>query len=118
VITAAGAGAAAFDLGLLRREDEDGLAEAVESGLGLLPGVIAFDGIRQRGSGPPDPADAARRISTLWRRIGLPPAAATASVVITPSCGLAGATPAGARQTLAWCAKAARILPELIEEEG
>jgi hypothetical protein len=39
-------------------------------------------------------------------------------VVITPSCGLAGATPAGARQTLAWCAEAARILPELIEEEG
>jgi hypothetical protein len=118
VIKAAGAGAAGFDLGLLRRGEEDSLAEAVESGLGLLTGVIPFDGIRQRGSGSPAPADAARRIRTLWRRIGQPPAAATASVVITPSCGLAGATPAGARQTLAWCAKAARILPELIEEEG
>jgi hypothetical protein len=119
VITAAGAGAAAFDLGLLRREDEDGLAEAVESGLGLLTGVIAFDAIRPRGSGPPpDPADAARRIAALWRRIGLRPAAAAAGVVITPSCGLAGATPAEARQTLAWCGEAARILPELIEEEG
>jgi len=118
VIKAAGAGAAGFDLGLLRRGEEDSLAEAVESGLGLLTGVITFDGIRQRGSGSPAPADAARRIRTLWRRIGQPPAAATASVVITPSCGLAGATPAGARQTLAWCAEAARILPELIEEEG
>jgi hypothetical protein len=118
VIKAAGAGAAGFDLGLLRRGEEDSLAEAVESGLGLLTGVIPFDGIAQRGSGSPAPADAARRIRTLWRRIGQPPAAATASVVITPSCGLAGATPAGARQTLAWCAEAARILPELMEEEG
>jgi hypothetical protein len=118
VIKAAGAGAAGFDLGLLRRSDEDGLAEAVESGLGLLTGVIPVDGIRPPGSGSPAPADAARRITALWRRIGLPPAAATAGVVITPSCGLAGATPARARQTQAWCAKAARILPELIEEEG
>lgn len=118
VIKAAGAGAAGFDLGLLRRGEEDSLAEAVESGLGLLTGVIPVDGIRQQGSGSPAPADAARRIRTLWRRIGQPPAAATASVVITPSCGLAGATPAGARQILAWCAEAARILPELIEEEG
>jgi hypothetical protein len=37
-------------------------------------------------------------------------------VVITPSCGLAGTTPAGARQILARCREAARILPELIEE--
>ena len=118
VIKAAGADAAGFDLGLLRRGEEDSLAEAVESGLGLLTGVIPFNRLRNQGSGSPAPADAARRISTLWRRIGQPPAAATASVVITPSCGLAGATPAGARQTLAWCAEAARILPELIEEEG
>lgn len=118
VIKAAGADAAGFDLSLLRRGEEDSLAEAVESGLGLLTGVIPVNGLRNQGSGSPAPADAARRIRTLWRRIGQPPAAATASVVITPSCGLAGATPAGARQTLAWCAEAARILPELIEEEG
>jgi methionine synthase II (cobalamin-independent) len=118
VIRASGAGAAGFDLGLLRRADEDGLAEAVEAGLGLLAGVVAHDVLRGRGSGSPDPADAARRITALWRRIGLRPAAATEGVVITPSCGLAGATPAAARQTLAWCAAAARILPELIEEEG
>jgi len=118
VIKAAGADAAGFDLDLLRRGEEDSLAEAVESGLGLLTGVIPFSRLRNQGSGSPAPADAARRISTLWRRIGQPPAAATASVVITPSCGLAGATPAGARQALAWCAEAARILPELIEEEG
>ena len=37
---------------------------------------------------------------------------------ISPELEIGIATPAGARQTLAWCAKAARILPELIEEEG
>src|SRR5436190_1254181 len=50
VIKAAGAAAAGFDLGLLRRGEEDSLAEAVESGLGLLTGVIPFDGLRNQGS--------------------------------------------------------------------
>jgi methionine synthase II (cobalamin-independent) len=116
VIAGSGAGAAGFDLGLLRRGEEDALAEAVEGGLGVLAGVVGGDEIRSHERRPPDPADAARRIRTLWQRIGQPPAAATGAVVITPSCGLAGATPAAARQILARCRDAARILPELIEE--
>jgi hypothetical protein len=118
VISAAGAGAVGFDLGLLRRAEEDSVAEAVESGLALLAGVVAADEtLRPAGSKrPAEPADDARRIRTLWQRIGQPPGSASATVVITPSCGLAGATPDGARRILARCRDAARILPELMEE--
>jgi hypothetical protein len=37
-------------------------------------------------------------------------------VVLTPACGLAGATAGYARAALARCQEAARLLPELIEE--
>ena len=42
----------------------------------------------------------------------------TAQVVITPGCGLAGAPPEYAQAALARCREAARLLPELIEEES
>ena len=38
--------------------------------------------------------------------------------MITPACGLAGASPAQARAVLARCREAAAMLPELIEETG
>jgi hypothetical protein len=37
-------------------------------------------------------------------------------VVITPACGLPGASPAQARDALRWCREAAAILPEMMEE--
>ena len=40
-----------------------------------------------------------------------------AQVVLTPACGMAGATPDYARAAMARCREAARLLPELIEEE-
>jgi hypothetical protein len=48
--------------------------------------------------------------------MGVPPTELAGAVVLTPVCGLAGASPAGAREVLARCREAARILPELIEE--
>ena len=54
----------------------------------------------------------------MWRRLGLPLATAAPQAVITPACGLAGASPAHARSALARCYEAAAILPELIEETG
>jgi hypothetical protein len=52
----------------------------------------------------------------LWHRIGLPAAALTAQVAVTPACGLAAASLPGARAALARCQAAARLIPELIEE--
>ena len=44
------------------------------------------------------------------------PAQCAPQVVITPACGLPGASPKQARDALRWCREAARALPELIEE--
>ena len=43
--------------------------------------------------------------------------AVAAQVVLAPGCGMAGATPGYARAAMERCREAARLLPELIEEE-
>jgi hypothetical protein len=140
VMVSAGARAVSFDLGLLRREDEDSVGEVAEAGLGIAVGavpplqdaVLARRGATERpaavlaangrpgGGAAGAPGDAARStaeaIIALWRRIGLPLAALPQQVVVTPACGLAGASPARARDVLARCQAAARLIPELIEE--
>jgi hypothetical protein len=111
----AGAQAVAFDAGLLRREDEDNLAEVVEAGLGIFAGVVQS---LERDAAPTrrSPRDLGGGLLALWHRMGIPPAGLAGQVVLTPACGLAGASPAAARATLARCREAARLLPELIEE--
>jgi len=124
MIMAAGAQAVSFDLSLLEREVEDGLAEAVEAGLGILAGAVPAtpDTAERGGARRPDPAATARRVVERWRRMGWPAAsgasraAIAGQVVLTPACGLAGGSPAYARAALAHCREAARLLPELIEE--
>jgi methionine synthase II (cobalamin-independent) len=116
IISESGAGAVSFDLSLLRREEEDGLAEVAESGLGMLIGATKFHFERDRSARPSTPRQVATRVIDLGHRMGVPPAALAAAVVITPTCGLAGASPASAREVLTRCREAARILPELIEE--
>jgi len=126
MIKTAGAEGVGFDLSLLRRGEEDGLAETAEAGLGILVGAVpatATDTAERAGTGPlPDPSVTARRVVELWRRMGWPAASgagqagAAGQVVLTPACGLAGASPGYARAALAHCREAARLLPELIEE--
>ncbi len=116
LIRESGAGAIGFDLRLLRREDEDGLAEVAEAGLGILAGAGTNVVKRELRAASPAPRDTAAGVIGLWHRIGLPKAGLAEQVVITPACGLAAESPAGARAALASCREAARILPELIEE--
>jgi methionine synthase II (cobalamin-independent) len=111
IIQRAGANGLAFDLSQLRRGEEDAVAEAAEAGLGLLTGAISA--VADEAGGPRETAE---RVIRLWRRLGLPSATAGRQAVITPACGLAGASPAQARAALARCREAAAILPELIEE--
>jgi hypothetical protein len=129
IIKGAGADGASFDLGRLRREEEEELAEVVETGLGILAGVFpatSAGGPVLRDTG--DTAAArwgAEQVTALWGRMGWPVSGRGAGgrssvagqVVITPACGLAGATPGYARAVLARCQDAARLLPELVEEE-
>jgi methionine synthase II (cobalamin-independent) len=113
IIRAAGAQAVAVDLSQLRR-DSDELAELAEAGLGLLMGAVAFAGTERPGA-PALETAAARTVDELWRRMGLPAAGRAEQVVITPSCGLAAASPDQARAALRRCREAARILPEMTE---
>jgi len=120
MIAGAGADGAGCDLSKLGPADEDGLAGAVEAGLGILAGVIPATGAAATPEPPPD--QAARAVTALWRRMGWPaasggPAGVAAQVVLTPACGMAGAAPGYARAAMARCRAAARLLPELIEEE-
>ncbi len=146
IIRAAGADAVSFDLGQLRRGEEDGVAESAEAGMGILAGAVqtvplrAGPGLdsyrtvggsrapgqagsgRGAGSNPGDGSDEARqtaeRVIRLWQRLGLPLATLPEQAVVTPACGLAGASPAGARTALARCREAGSMLAELIEEIG
>jgi hypothetical protein len=137
IIKGAGADGVGCDLGVLARSEEDGLAEAVEAGLGIVAGVIpatAAPGV------PESPAAdrVAREVTGLWQRMGWPaarngaaglvkgegeagggqvPGGVVAQVVLAPACGMTGASPGYARAAMARCREAARLLPELIEEE-
>ncbi|MGW3208575.1 methionine synthase [Streptomyces sp. NPDC001135] len=103
----AGAAAVSFDFALLTERDDDAIGEAVEGGTRLFTGVVS--GTR----GPlSDPAGSVMGVRTLWRRLGLHPGLLAEAVTVTPACGLAGASPAYARQALAHCVRAARSLAD------
>jgi hypothetical protein len=130
IIVGAGADAISFDPSQLRRGDLDGFAEAAEAGAGLLIGALPTTGPQEAGSGNPEaarrsgrdererprPSDTAGIVRDLWHKMDLPPAQCAAQVVITPACGLPGASPQQARDALRWCREAAQILPEMMDE--
>ncbi|MCX5086748.1 MULTISPECIES: methionine synthase [unclassified Streptomyces] len=103
----AGADAISFDFSLLTERDDDAIGEAVEAGTRLFAGVVP-------GTDGPlsDPAGSVMGVRTLWRRLGLNPGSLAESVTVTPSCGLAGASPAYARAALAHSVRAARSLAD------
>jgi hypothetical protein len=103
----AGAAGVSFDFGLLTERDEESIGEAVEAGTRLFAGVVP-----SADAPLSDPASSVMGVRTLWRRLGLNPGILSESVVIAPTCGLAGASPAYARAALAHCLRAARSLAE------
>jgi hypothetical protein len=111
IIQRAGADGVAFDLSQLRRGEEDGVAEAAEAGMGVLTGAIPALAVEAGGA-----HETAERTIRLWQRLGLPLSTVDGQAVITPACGLAGASPAQARAALARCREAAAMLPELAQE--
>jgi len=89
------AGALSFDASL--PYDEDALGEAVERGTGVLLGVVPGT-----GSTPPPVKGIVEIVRRLRDRVGV------TDVTLTPTCGLAGATPAYAKATLTRLVEAAR----------
>ncbi|MEU6211210.1 methionine synthase [Streptomyces sp. NPDC047023] len=103
----AGAAGVSFDFSLLTEREDDAIGEAVEAGTKLFAGVVP-------GTDAPlsDPGGSVMGVRKLWRRLGLAPGTLSESVVVTPSCGLAGASPAYARAVQAHCVRAARSLAD------
>ncbi len=106
LLVRSGARSVSVDAGVLTPSDDDALGEALEAGCGLFLGLLP-------SLGPlPSVADAAQPAAALWRRLGLAPALLPERVVVTPGCGLAGADPAEARDTLSRCRETARRLAD------
>jgi methionine synthase II (cobalamin-independent) len=103
---AAGAAAVSFDLGLV--QDLDALGTAVEAGTHLLVGVVPGTDTRL-----PKPKATASRVQGWWRELGFPMDELSTAVTLTPSCGLAGASPGYARTAMTHVREAAKyLLPE------
>lgn len=111
LIRSAGATAVAVDLGVYGRTaaDLDALGESIEAGLGLWAGVVPSTDTDLSG-----PGDTVSAVRTLWRRLGFAPER-LAQVVLTPACGLAGASPAYARAAQQRLRSAARTLVDYPE---
>jgi methionine synthase II (cobalamin-independent) len=101
--------AAVPDARLASSAEVDTLGEAIDAGLGVLAGVVPS--LQPTGTSPTSAA-AAQAIVRVWRRLGFPVEQMAAQVVVTPTCGLAGASPQYARTALALCAEAGRRLAE------
>jgi hypothetical protein len=112
VIRTAGARGLSLDASLLRRRDEEQIGEIIEAGVAFFLGVVP--GVDTR---LPDKGAVARPAIELWRRLGFPVERLASQVVLTPRCGLAGASPAYARAALARCREAAQVLREDPEME-
>ena len=110
LVRGAGAAAVSLDLRRFSSSDPDGLAAAVDAGLGLWAGVVP-------ALPEPDPsglghAELGERVLALWRRLDQAVEAAPGRVVVTPACGLAGASPEWARRAYTLARGAARVVAD------
>jgi methionine synthase II (cobalamin-independent) len=99
----AGTQAMAVDVTLLGPSGWESVAASVEAGVQLWAGVVPTIGEL------PTAAVLAGRVAGWWSDVGLP-VPALADVVVTPTCGLAGASPAAARAALARSLEVSREL--------
>jgi len=98
LLAGAGAEALGLDVALLDPGGTETLAAAVDAGLDVWPGVREDTDVRD--------------LLRLLDRLGLDPQSASGRTVLTPACGLAGATPTAARQAYARVRQAAQQVSE------
>ncbi|WP_426561627.1 methionine synthase [Angustibacter sp. McL0619] len=101
----AGAQAIAVDVTLLGPAGWESVAASVEAGVALWAGVVPTLGEL------PGAATLSARVARWWSDVGLP-VRDLEQVVVTPTCGLAGASPHGARAALTRARETARELAE------
>jgi methionine synthase II (cobalamin-independent) len=106
LLRTAGARGLSVDEAQLSAEDLDVLATALEAGetvaLGVVPGLDPDT--------EPTAARITERVQGWLEMLGLDPGTVGARLVLTPSCGLAGASPAWVRRALTVCREASRDL--------
>jgi hypothetical protein len=109
LLVRAGPDALSVDVGQLGVPTWEAVARAVEGGIALWAGIvgIAADPL-------PPAAAAADAVWVPWRRLGMP-AERLDAVLVTPSCGLAGTSPARAREVTVGVREAAQTLAERAE---
>ena len=90
----AGAGFTAVSLDIGLADPDDSWSEAFESGTDLWPGVVPST------DADVSDADLGRRVERFFGRLGFDDDAYAPRTVVTPTCGLAGASPSWARQAL------------------
>lgn len=105
----AGAAAVSVDWSLLTTRQDEQLAELIESGLVLYAGAVPS--LDPAAPAPPGYRQVVEQILAL-RRIGLSARQIADAVVVTPSCGMAGASPQWASRAQRLCLDAARALAE------
>jgi methionine synthase II (cobalamin-independent) len=103
LLQAAGAAGVSFDLGLV--QDLDAVGTAVDAGTHLLAGVVPGTDAEL-----PAPGATASRVRAWWNELGFAADQLPQAVTLTPTCGLAGASPAYARAAMAHVREAARYL--------
>ena len=102
----AGAKGLSVDAGRLDAAGLDAAAQALEAGETVALGLVAATD----PAAPPAPDQVAEQAQRWLDMLGLDPAEVGDRLVVTPSCGLAGATSAWATRALTLCRKAAENL--------
>jgi len=95
--------AVSIDASTLVPADLDGIGEFVESGRTVMLGVVATTAPPAR----PSAEEIAKAAAAVTDRLGFPRAVMRERIGITPTCGLAGATPQWARSAIEFAQKAA-----------
>jgi methionine synthase II (cobalamin-independent) len=108
LVRRAGARAVSLDVSLLTSGVGDELAEAVDSGLALWPGVVPS----RRPERVPSDRDLVERLERLFARLDADPVKAAPGTVVTPTCGLAGADVGWAREAYRLARDAGRAFAE------
>jgi methionine synthase II (cobalamin-independent) len=102
----AGAAGLSADLGALGADALDTMAEALEAGERVALGVVPS---LEPGEAPSE-RSVTERVLRLLDVLGLDPGEVSGQLVVTPTCGLAGASPAWARQATELCRAVAHNL--------
>jgi len=108
----AGFRAVSLDATLLTERDDDAIGETVEAGLALFLGLIPSMDVDPL----PRMSELASPARRLWSRLGFAPENLARDVVVTPTCGLAGASPSWPKMAYHASLEVARVLLEEPEE--